>query len=203
VLAAIRTEPDESWAPTRGLADLDALVADLARAGLSITVRRRADFDVAPSPSAGTGDDGANGTGSPGRGRIDDAETDDAETDDAETDDGTGTEVAGHLDTPLPATIDVTAYRIVRESLTNVLKHAGEGATATVEIMRRPEALELRVTDTGRGALADDGGGHGLRGMQERVEVFGGRFSARPRLGGGFTVEASLPLDGHQATVDR
>ena len=96
----------------------------------------------------------------------------------------------------LPATVDLTAYRIIQESLTNVLKHGGRGAQATVEICHRQRSLELKITDNGRGANAGDSGGHGLRGMQERVEVFGGTFAAGPHAGGGFTVSVSLPLDG-------
>lgn len=102
---------------------------------------------------------------------------------------------------PLPATVDLTAYRIVQESLTNVLKHGGRMAQATVEISRQPRSLDIRVTDNGRGAVGLDGGGHGLQGMQERVEVFGGRFEAGPRPGGGFAVSVSLPLDGVDATL--
>lgn len=100
---------------------------------------------------------------------------------------------------PLPATVDVTAYRIVQESLTNVLKHGGRGATATVEISRQPRSLDLCIVDNGRGAAATDQGGHGLRGMQERVEVFGGRFAAGPQQNGGFAVSVSLPLDQSDA----
>ncbi len=162
VLSAIRTEPDESWRPTRGLADLDALVTELDRAGLAVTVNRH-DLLDGHGPDDGDGDEGDGDSGG-----------------DGET---------------LPATLDVTAYRIVQEALTNVLKHGGNGASARVDVTRAPASLELRITDDGRGALADDGGGHGLRGMQERVEVFGGRFKAGPRLGGGFTVEVSLPVE--------
>jgi signal transduction histidine kinase len=114
-------------------------------------------------------------------------------TDAADTAQPSGSETAGFE--PLPATVDVTAYRIVQESLTNVLKHGGRGATATVEISRQPHSLDLCIMDNGRGAAATDQGGHGLRGMQERVEVFGGRFAAGPQLNGGFAVSVSLPLD--------
>ena len=96
---------------------------------------------------------------------------------------------------PLPATVDMTAYRIVQESLTNVLKHGGDGARAAVAVARRADALELNIVDDGRGAAADPGAGHGLRGMQERVEVFGGTLTAGPRAGGGFSVRAVLPVE--------
>lgn len=95
----------------------------------------------------------------------------------------------------LPTTVGLTAYRIVQESLTNVLKHGGRYATATVEIVHAHDSLDLSVTDNGHGASSVDRGGHGLRGMQERVEVFGGDFSAGPRRGGGYIVKAKLPLD--------
>jgi signal transduction histidine kinase len=95
----------------------------------------------------------------------------------------------------LPATVDLTAYRVVQEGLTNVLKHGGDGVRAWVEVDRQPDELTLRIEDDGQGALAADGGGHGLRGMQERVEVFGGRFSAGPRFGGGFRVAVTLPVE--------
>ncbi len=96
----------------------------------------------------------------------------------------------------LPATVDLTAYRIIQESLTNVLKHGGPGAKATVEISHGQRSLDLKITDDGRGAQAGESGGHGLRGMQERVEVFGGSFAAGPHSRGGFVVSVSLPLDG-------
>ena len=99
----------------------------------------------------------------------------------------------------LPATVDMTAYRIVQESLTNVLKHGGHGAAAKVEISHRPGALELSILDNGRGSAAEDSGGHGIQGMKERVEVFGGTFTAGPRLSGGFEVTVSLPLDNARA----
>ncbi|MGH1491838.1 MAG: sensor histidine kinase [Acidimicrobiales bacterium] len=94
----------------------------------------------------------------------------------------------------VPATVDLTAYRIVQESLTNVLKHGGQGATAAVDIKRRPSSLDLQIVDNGRGAAALDAGGHGLQGMQERVEIFGGQFAAGPKPDGGFLVSVSLPI---------
>jgi signal transduction histidine kinase len=97
---------------------------------------------------------------------------------------------------PLPATVEMTAYRIVQESLTNVLNHGGRGARAAVEITHGPHSLHLSIVDDGKGAAAADRGGHGLRGMKERVEVFGGEMEAGPRTGGGFAVKVSLPIDG-------
>jgi signal transduction histidine kinase len=98
---------------------------------------------------------------------------------------------------PLPAGPSLAAYRIVQESLTNVLKHAGPAARAWVRLHWRPDCLELSVLDDGRGAAAavatGDGHGHGVVGMRERAQLHGGRLEAGPRPGGGFGVHASLP----------
>jgi signal transduction histidine kinase len=98
---------------------------------------------------------------------------------------------------PMPAGPQLAAYRIVQESLTNVLKHAGPASRAWVRLQWRPDALELSVLDDGRGASAamvdSDGGGQGLRGMWERASLHGGRLDAGPRAGGGFGVHAALP----------
>jgi signal transduction histidine kinase len=97
--------------------------------------------------------------------------------------------------------LGLTAYRIVQESLTNVLKHAGTEARARVTLAYTAAAIEIDVSDDGRGAEAPgDAMGHGLRGMHERVAVHGGVLSAAPRSTGGFTVRASLPL-GTEPTV--
>jgi signal transduction histidine kinase len=98
---------------------------------------------------------------------------------------------------PLPPGIELAAYRIVQEALTNVRKHAGRTATATVRISYRPRELVVDVTDDGRGAatsLAGAGSGQGLIGMRERVEIYGGELASGPRPGGGFTVHAVLPI---------
>lgn len=105
--------------------------------------------------------------------------------------------VAGSPQT-LPPGIDLTAYRIVQEALTNVLKHAGP-AHATVTIGYEPGAVSLEVVDDGHGtngAGRADGHavGHGITGMRERVGVYGGALEVGPRLGGGFRVAARLPL---------
>jgi signal transduction histidine kinase len=97
---------------------------------------------------------------------------------------------------PLPRGIDLSAYRIVQEALTNALKHAG---TARAEIVLRygPSALELEVADDGRGAHAGaNGSGHGLIGMRERAALYGGTLRAGTRPGGGYEVRARLPLTG-------
>jgi len=100
----------------------------------------------------------------------------------------------------VPAAVQLSAYRIVQEALTNVLKHAG-AATATVDVDQEGDVLHLTVSDAGRGAAAGLGAvpagpGHGLVGMRERVAMFGGRLSAGPRPGGGFQVQAWIPLAG-------
>lgn len=101
----------------------------------------------------------------------------------------------GDLDR-VPAGMDLSAYRIVQEALTNVLRHGG--ASARVVITRSGSALAIDVSDPGQarpgGKPQAPGTGHGLIGMRERVAVFGGTFAAGPRPGGGFLVAASLPL---------
>jgi signal transduction histidine kinase len=92
----------------------------------------------------------------------------------------------------LPAGLDLAAYRIVQEALTNTRKHAGP-ARARVAVRYAPEALELEITDDGRPA-ANGGSGHGLIGMRERVALYGGQLDAGPRPQGGFTIHAHLPL---------
>jgi signal transduction histidine kinase len=102
----------------------------------------------------------------------------------------------------MPAGPQLAAYRIVQESLTNVLKHAGPASRAWVRLQWRTDALEVAVLDDGRGAAAavaeadgpvPAGSGHGLLGMRERAELHGGRLTAAPRHGGGFGVHAVLP----------
>ncbi len=160
VLAAIRTEPEESWQPTPGLGALEELVDELSATGLRVTVTDR-------------------------------------------TEELTGHETAGQIRHSIPATVDVTAFRIVQEALTNVLKHAGRGAKASVDILRRSRALDLEIVDDGQGVVAGGGDGLGLRGMQERVEVFGGRFAAGPKPGGGFAVSVTLPFEARETPDSR
>jgi signal transduction histidine kinase len=141
-------EPQGSLAPVPGLADLDGLLAEVAKAGVGVRLR------VEGTPS------------------------------------------------PLPAGLDLSAYRIVQEALTNVVKHAGP-ARAQVTIGYRDQAVTVEVTDDGRGVTAPTGDGrarvgHGLIGMRERVAVFGGDLEAGPRPDGGFRVAARLPLAADQ-----
>jgi signal transduction histidine kinase len=97
----------------------------------------------------------------------------------------------------LPAGIDLTAYRIVQEALTNALKHAGS-ARASVTVSYEPNELVLTIEDDGEGSreaieLGEAGGGHGLVGMRERAALYGGLVQAGRRRGGGFAVRARLP----------
>jgi len=102
---------------------------------------------------------------------------------------------------PLPASLDLTAYRIVQESLTNTLKHAGK-TRATVTVRYEERALAIEVLDEGRGVTpATAGGGRGLLGMRERVATFRGELEAGPRPEGGFGVRARLPLDSAGETM--
>jgi signal transduction histidine kinase len=144
-------EPIAPTQPARGLAVLDELVGDFAKAGMAVTV---------DAPAA--------------RG-------------------------------PLPSAVDLAAYRVVQEALTNVHKHAGPGATARVRIVRGGPAgdpvLDITVEDDGPcpaetagAADAAAPGGHGLTGMRERAAALGGACEAGPRPGGGFRVHVALPL---------
>ncbi|MFD5193121.1 sensor histidine kinase [Streptomyces sp. NPDC058357] len=97
---------------------------------------------------------------------------------------------------PLPAAVDLAAYRVIQEALTNVRKHAGPGAKAEVSVVRVGNTAEITVIDNGSGGGPDgDGGGHGLLGMRERVTALGGTLTAGPRYGGGFRVHAILPVE--------
>jgi signal transduction histidine kinase len=137
-------EPQDTLTPAPGLADLEILLADVAKAGLAVKLR-----------------------------------------------------VEG-MPPQLPPGVDLSAYRIVQEALTNVVKHAGP-ARAQVTIRYGDQDVTVEVTDDGRGvgALAGDGRvgtGHGLVGMRERVAAFGGELEVGPGPGGGFRVAARLPV---------
>jgi signal transduction histidine kinase len=99
----------------------------------------------------------------------------------------------------LPTAVDLAAYRIVQESLTNVVRHAGP-ATATVRFTYRADGLDIEISDDGRAAMATGsrppGTGSGIAGMRERAVALGGRLTADPRAGRGFTVAVHLPLGG-------
>jgi signal transduction histidine kinase len=109
---------------------------------------------------------------------------------------GAGLRVELHIEgerRPVPIGVDLSAYRVVQEALTNALKHA-RNASAVVTIRYGESDLAVEVTDDGRPGV-DSAGGHGLIGMRERVGIFGGTFSAGPSESGGFAVRALLPLE--------
>jgi signal transduction histidine kinase len=135
-------EPRGSLAPAPGLADVEALATEVARAGVRVEVR----VEGAPAE--------------------------------------------------LPAGLELSAYRIVQEALTNVVRHAGP-ATAQVAVRYGPGRVTVEVVDDGRGGdPGRDHGGHGIAGMRERAALYGGTLEAGPRPEGGFRVVASLPVEG-------
>jgi signal transduction histidine kinase len=118
----------------------------------------------------------------------------------------------------LPARVDLFAYRIVQEALTNVLKHAGPGAHTEVRLGTDRSGIVVEVLDDGKGSeppsaaagpfrpaespvgdRQDRRSGHGIVGMRERALLLGGTLDARPRPGGGFRVVAHLPTGGEPA----
>jgi signal transduction histidine kinase len=94
---------------------------------------------------------------------------------------------------PLPRGIDLSAYRILQEGLTNALKHA-RATRADVTVRYRPDEVQLEVRDDGQGSATSDGLGHGLVGVRERVKIFGGEMSAGKAMEGGFVLSTRLPL---------
>ncbi|GHH84838.1 sensor histidine kinase [Streptomyces capitiformicae] len=117
--------------------------------------------------------------------------------------------------TALPAAVDLAAYRVIQEALTNVRKHAGQQAKAEVSVVRVGPNMEITVLDNGAGhdgtgpgesesesKSKGDGGGHGLLGMRERVSALGGTLTTGPRYGGGFRVHAILPLQSRPTTTE-
>jgi signal transduction histidine kinase len=145
LLGAMRRESDDvEMAPQPGLDRLEALVAELGRAGLPVRLRIEGD---------------------PG---------------------------------PLPAAVDLSAYRIVQEGLTNALKHAG-ATQVEVALRYRRDELGIEVRDNGRGDSNSDGLGHGLVGIRERVKLYGGEMTAGAASGGGFVLSTRLPITGDRA----
>lgn len=113
---------------------------------------------------------------------------------------GSSYHIRGNQRGQLPAGAELVAYRVVQEALTNAVKHAGAGAHATVELRWKPSGLELDIRDDGRGSASrvirqDGPGGQGLRGMRERLALYGGTLAAGPISGGGFRVRADLPYE--------
>jgi signal transduction histidine kinase len=140
LLGVLRAEGGTELAPQPGAAQLDALVAQVAKAGV---------------PAALTVE------GKP---------------------------------VPIAAEVGVTVYRLAQEALTNVLKHGGRVDHVDVVLGYREGAVELLVRDDGAGGAPGDGGGHGLVGMRERVDLHHGTLAAGPRDGGGFEVHAVIPV---------
>ncbi|GGO35970.1 MULTISPECIES: sensor histidine kinase [Streptomyces] len=102
---------------------------------------------------------------------------------------------------PIAPGVELCAYRVVQEALTNVLKHARH-ASATVELHYHRDHIEVSVTDNGEGVIPDrvrSGGGHGLIGMRERAKLYGGTISIGPRSAGGFAVRLTLPTSARAA----
>ncbi|WP_435581241.1 sensor histidine kinase, partial [Amycolatopsis thermoflava] len=103
---------------------------------------------------------------------------------------------------PLPSGVDLTAYRIIQEALTNALKH-GDGRQAEVTVRYSDRYLRVEVLNSGPSVLSGDAPapsgeteeGRGLLGLRQRVAVFGGDLDARRRIGGGFRVRAKIPLE--------
>jgi signal transduction histidine kinase len=108
-----------------------------------------------------------------------------------------GLPVELHIDgnpVPLPRGIDLSAYRIVQEGLTNALKHA-HASDADVIVRYRPDELEIEVRDNGHGSATSDGLGHGLIGVRERVKIYGGKMTAGQATDGGFVLSTRLPIN--------
>jgi signal transduction histidine kinase len=165
--------------PSPGLARLGDLADTAAAAGL--TVRIDTGLDVSTPRQTGAGGTGPAGTG------------------------GTQPGAAGWARLPLPADVDLAAYRIIQEALTNSARHSG-GSTATVRVSYGDGALVIEVDDDGvprsggraaaRASGPPGGPGNGIAGMTERAKVLGGTLRAGPRPEGGFSVRAWLPLEG-------
>jgi signal transduction histidine kinase len=99
---------------------------------------------------------------------------------------------------PLPRAIDLSAYRIIQEGLTNTLKHA-RASHADVIVRYGSSELQIEIRDDGRGATTTDGPGHGLVGIRERVKIYGGEMTTDTARGGGFVLSTRLPLRGEQS----
>jgi signal transduction histidine kinase len=101
---------------------------------------------------------------------------------------------------PLPALVDASAFRIVQEALTNVLRHAGN-ASVRVQVRRQGDQLSIEVADEGGVAQVATGEGHGIAGMRERATALGGTFGAGPAPNGGWWVFATLPISGRSSSA--
>jgi signal transduction histidine kinase len=171
--AVLRKDPDET---ERALSAIE----ESGRAGLA-EMRRLLDVDGEVAPSL---------TPQPGLERLDELMGRMRAT-------GLEVELVVEGDVrPLAAGVDLSAYRIVQEALTNALKHGGDGVHARVLLRYRDEAIDVEVTDDGRGPSPGANGGRGLIGMRERVAFLGGELRTGARPAGGFLVHARLPVAG-------
>jgi signal transduction histidine kinase len=144
LLGAMRREGDDlELAPQPGLGSLDALLEEVGRAGLPVSLH----VDGEPAQ--------------------------------------------------LPRAIDLSAYRIVQEGLTNALKHA-RASRADVTVRYRPDEVQIEVRDDGQGDASANGAGYGLVGVRERVKIYGGEMSAGTASDGGFVLTTRLPLAGER-----
>ena len=96
----------------------------------------------------------------------------------------------------IPSRVSLAVYRVVQESLTNVVKHAGDGADVDVVVARDGQEIRVEIGDNGAALNSPEPGGYGIAGMQERVSILGGTLTAGPRRGGGWLVRAQIPLEG-------
>ncbi len=168
--------------PRPGVRSIPSLAAQMSEAGLSTRLRLEEVDGTGRVRSCTEGDGDGDGDG-----------TGDGNGAEAWNRAGDGTEETP----PLPPGVDLAAYRLVQEALTNSLRHAGPGARAWVTVRRGPGELTVRVEDDGRGpAPAPEGerSGHGLVGIRERVALYGGILRIGPRPEGGFEVDARFPF---------
>ena len=184
VLDTLRAPGAAPRTPAPGLARLPELVDQAASAGLTVTVETVPDAGAGP----GAGASGPTAAHDRGPGEAPRAEGD------------TGRAAAAPVG-KLPPGLDLAAFRIVQEALTNVVRHSG-ARQARVQVRREGRELRLQIDDDGPATGADAGGsGKGLAGMRERAAALGGTIEAGPRPDGGFRVLAVLPLD--HSTEDR
>ncbi|NUR26802.1 MAG: sensor histidine kinase [Catenulispora sp.] len=193
-ISMIAVQAETARLATPGMPALGAerllAIGDTARAGL--TEMRR--LLGVLKEDVGAGDQGAERHPQPGLYQLL------ALVDDARRTSGTATRlIVSGVPAPLDPGVELAAYRIAQEALTNARRHA-RGAPVDVELRFEPDALRLRIMDSGTGVAAPDvapsaPGGHGLSGMRERAASVGGRLEAGPGVGGGYVVEAWLPAD--------
>jgi signal transduction histidine kinase len=180
-LHLVDRQPDQARAALQAIRQISADALGQARAALSVV---RGSGPEPPAANPGLADLTALVESARAAGLAVDLETD--------VDGHRPADVDRH---PVPDAIGGTAYRVVQEALTNVMRHAGPAAHARARVRRAGDWLEVEVTDDGVGSTAPaPGPGHGLRGMAERVGAVGGELTVGPAPGGVFVVRARLPL---------